>query len=335
MSTRALPPGELERIVVRALANARTSDTNARSVATALVQAEIDGQKGHGVSRVPSYVAQARAGKVDGQAVPQARQTRPASLQVDAANGYAYPAVDLAIARLPSLARSSGVAAAAITRSHHFGVAGRTVERLAEQGLVALAVSNSPQAMAAWGGRRALLGTNPIAFAAPQHNRPPLVIDMALSEVARGKIMTAAQNGDPIPAGWALDATGQPTIDARAALAGTLLPVGGGKGAALALMVEILAVALSGANFAFEASSFFDDKGPPPGIGHVLMAIDPAAFSGADHFCDRLTVLVDAIEGDGARLPGSRRLAQREAALRNGVEVDASLLARIEELARP
>jgi (2R)-3-sulfolactate dehydrogenase (NADP+) len=333
MSTRSLPPSELENIIVRALVNSRTSDVNARSVAAALVQAEIDGQKGHGVSRVQSYAAHARAGKVDGHAIPQARQTRAASLQIDAANGFAYPAIDLAVARLPSLAASSGVAAAAITRSHHFGVAGRTVERFASQGLVALAVSNSPHAMAAWGGRRSLLGTNPIAFAAPQHNRAALVIDMALSEVARGKIVSAAQKGEPIPAGWALDATGRPTTDARAALAGTLLPASGGKGAALALMVEILAVALSGANFAFEASSFFDDQGPPPGIGHVLVAIDPTAFAGADRFGDRLSTLVAAIEGDGARLPGSRRLALREAAARHGVKVETALLEQIEALA--
>ena len=233
--TVTLTQAELEQIITAAFVASNTSEANARSVAAALAQAEVDGQKGHGLSRVPSYAAQAKSGKVDGFAVPEVRQTRPGSLIVDAKHGFAYPALDAAIARLPELARSCGVAAAGITRSHHFGVAGRTVERLAEQGMVALVFGNTPQAMAAWGGRRPIFGTNPIAFAAPQRGKPPVVVDLALSQVARGKIMVAAQKGEPIPSGWALDEHGEPTTDAKAALKGTLVPLGGAKGAALAL----------------------------------------------------------------------------------------------------
>src|SRR5690606_6787725 len=223
--------------------------------------------------------AQARAGKVDGHATPKATRTRAATLMIDVANGFAYPALDLAIDALPAIAAETGIAAAGFVRSHHFGVAGRHVERLAERGLVALTVSNTPQAMAAWGCKRRVLGTNPIAFAAPRSEAPPLVIDMALTEVARGKIVTAAQKGEAIPRGWAVDKDGQPTTDAKAALAGTLVPAGGAKGAALALMVETLAVALTGANFAFEASSFLDAEGPPPGAGQLLIVLDPAGFA--------------------------------------------------------
>lgn len=325
---------ELERIITAAFVASKTSEVNARSVAAALAQAEVDGQKGHGFSRVPSYAAQARSGKVDGFAVPEVRQNRPGSLLIDAKYGFAYPALDAAIARLPEMARNCGVAAAGITRSHHFGVAGRTVERLAEQGLVALVFGNTPQAMSAWGGRRPVFGTNPIAFAAPQHGQPPVVVDLALSQVARGKIMLASQKGEPLEPGWAFDENGQPTTDPRVALKGTLMPLGGAKGAALAFVVEVLAVALTGANFAFEASSFFDDKGPPPGVGQFLVAIDPAAFAGSETFLDRFTVLADAIEQDpGARLPGSRRLALREAAARDGITVDAKLLEAVRALA--
>ncbi|MFN3746453.1 MAG: Ldh family oxidoreductase, partial [Hyphomicrobiaceae bacterium] len=260
--------------------------------------------------------------------------TRTAALMVDAANGFAYPAFDLAIAELPAIAAETGIAAAGFLRSHHFGVAGRHVERLAELGLVALTVSNTPQAMAAWGGKRAVFGTNPIAFAAPRRGAPPLVIDMALSEVARGKIVTAAQKGEPIPLGWAVDANGQPTTDPKAALAGTLVPAGGAKGAALALMVETLAVALTGANLAFEASSFLDAEGLPPGAGQFLIAIDPAGFAGAEHFANRLTALLSTIEADaGARVPGTRRLALRAQATATGVRVDAKLLADVSALA--
>jgi (2R)-3-sulfolactate dehydrogenase (NADP+) len=145
--------------------------------------------------------------------------------------------------------------------------------------------------------------------------------------------MTAAQKGEPIPEGWAVDAEGRPTTDAAAALKGTLMPIGGAKGAALALMVEILAAALTGANLAFQASSFFDAEGSPPGIGQFLLVIDPQAFGG-DGVAARLDLLAQSIEADGdARLPGTRRLALREAAARDGVFVEDGLLAQIRTIA--
>ena len=332
--TTVIAPDELEALIAAALVACNTSEANARSVARALAQAEIDGQKGHGLSRVPSYAAQAKAGKVDGHATPEARQTRPGTLMVDVKNGFAFPAFDLAIERLPELAKANGIAAAGFTRSHHFGVAGRHVERLAEAGLVALAFGNTPNAIAPWGGKRPIYGTNPIAFAAPLRGRPPIVVDLALSQVARGKILTAAQKGEAIPAGWAVDEQGQPTTDANAALKGALQPIGGAKGAALALMVEVLAVALTGARFGFEASSFFDAQGGPPGVGQLLIVIDGDGFAGGDVAADRVAALAAMIEGEGAaRLPGTRRIAMREKAQREGVAVDAKLLAEVRALA--
>lgn len=334
MSSASIGAAELEALIVKAMEANNTSGVVALSVARALAQAEIDGQKGHGLSRVPSYAAQAKSGKVDGRATPHNNQMRPGSLMVDAKNGFAFPAVNLAIALLPELATANGIAAAGITRSHHFGVAGRHVERLAEAGLVALAFGNTPKAMAPWGGRQPLFGTSPIAFAAPHRGHAPIVVDMALSQVARGKILTAAQKGEAIPEGWAVDENGQPTTNAAAALKGALQPVGGAKGAALALMVEVLAVALTGARFGFEASSFLEAEGPPPGVGQFLIVIDPAAFGGADVFADRIAALAGMIEGDGdARLPGSRRVALRQKAEREGLAVDSKLLAEVRALA--
>src|SRR5262249_29082149 len=158
--------------------------------------------------------------------------------------------------------------------------------------------------------------------------------DLALSQVARGKILTAVQKGEPIPPNWAVDADGKPTTDPAAALKGTLLPIGGAKGAALALMVEVLAVALTGANFGFEASSFFDADGKPPGVGQFLIAVDTGAFAGREMFLDRIAALAHVIEHEGgSRLPGSRRLAAREKAARDGITVDAKLLAEARALA--
>src|SRR5215470_15534795 len=332
--TATVGTAELEALIMAAMVASDTSEPNARSVARALTRAEIDGQKGHGLARVASYAAQARAGKVDGHAVPSVRQTRPGTLMIDAAHGFAFPAVELAIARLPTLAAQTGIAAAGFTRSHHFGVVGHHVERLAEAGLIALAFANTPKAIAPWGGRRALFGTSPVAFAAPQRAASALVVDMALSQVARGKILTAAQRGEPVPADWAVDADGRPTRDAQAALKGALQPIGGPKGAALALMVEVLAVALTGAQFGFEASSFFDAEGPAPGVGQLLLVADPDAFAGREAFLDRIASLTRMIEADaGARLPGTRRLALRAKAQREGLLVDAKLVAEARALA--
>ncbi len=323
---------EAEDLVARALTRCRTSEGNARTVARALAAAEADGLKGHGLSRVPTYAAQAKAGKVDGHATPVVTRPRPAVLAVDAAHGFAYPALEAAVSGLPELARAQGVAVAPIRRSHHCGAAGHPAERLAEAGLVALLFANTPAAMAPWGGSRAVFGTNPIAFACPLSEREPIVVDLSLSKVARGNILAARQKGERIPEGWALDEAGRPTTDPDAALAGTMLPLGDAKGTALALMVELLAAGLTGSTYAAEASSFLDAEGPPPGTGQLIVAVDPAALGGPEALA-RFAALTSAIEAQpGARLPGARRLEARRRAQRDGIVVADALLAEIEAL---
>jgi (2R)-3-sulfolactate dehydrogenase (NADP+) len=319
-----------EELVVGALVKAKTDPENAKSVARALVAAEAEGLKGHGLSRVPTYAAQAKVGKVDGFAKPSLTWKKPAAAAIDAANGFAFPAVDLAVKELPAAARKNGIAAAGIHRSHHCGAAGQPVEKLAEAGLMALMFANTPGAIAPWGGSKAVFGTNPIAFSSPLPGKPPIVVDLSLSKVARGNILAAKQKNEKIPEGWALDADGKPTTDPNAALAGTMLPLGDAKGTALALMVELLAAGLTSANYAADASSFLDAKGPPPGTGQLLIAFDPSAFGGSpDHFA----ALAASIEGQpGARLPGARRLALREKAKASGLTVSDALLAEIKAI---
>jgi (2R)-3-sulfolactate dehydrogenase (NADP+) len=331
----SLTTADLLALITRALVAANTSPANAASTARALVQAEIDGQKGHGLSRVPSYAAQSKSGKVDGHTVPVLRQTRPAALMVDVKSGFFYPAMDRVLEAAPALAMATGIAGVGFVHSHHAGVIGWHLERLAtDHGLVSLMFANTPHAMASWGGKTPVFGTNPIGFAAPRKGKAPVVVDMALSGVARGKILAASQKGAPIPGDWALDETGKSTTDATAALKGTLLPLGGAKGSALALMVEVLAVALTGANLASEASSFFDGAGKPPGVGQFLILIDPAGFGGADVFASRFEALASMIEADaGTRLPGQKRVKLRAAAATDGVVVDAKLLAEVQALA--
>lgn len=323
---------EAEALARAALQRSGTGESQAASVARALVAAEAEGQSGHGLRRLVSYCAQVKAGKVEGHAVPQAERVRSAVLRIDAGHGFAFPALDLAIDRLPEVARETGVATAAIRRSHHAGVLGLTVERLAASGFVALMMANTPAAMAPWGGRHAIYGTNPIAFAAPLPGRDPLVIDLSLSKIARGKVMTAQQQGVPIPQDWALDAEGNPTTDPQAALEGTMVPMGDAKGAALALIVELMAGGLTGAGYASEASSLFDDKGGPPRLGQWLLAIDPLAMGG-EHALTRVVTLVAQIEDEpNARVPGRRGLAARRKSAESGIEVDDAVLTAIEAL---
>ncbi len=330
MARRSLP--DLETLATRAFARSRTSEANARSVARALVAAEADGLSSHGLSRLAAYCDQAIAGKVDGVATPRVSRPKPSVIAVDAASGFAFPALEAGFSAAIPAARETGLVAVAVGHSHHFGVAGHAVERLAEAGLIGIAFGNSPAAIAPWGGSRPLFGTNPIAFAWPRAGRPPLVIDLSLSKVARGKIMVAAQKAEAIPEGWALDAEGKPTTDAKAALAGAMIPMGDAKGAALVLMVELLAVALTGSNFGWEASSFFDAKGPPPHVGQMFLAFDPPAFA-ADASV-RAEVLFQAMGRQaGVRLPGDRRFDLRAKAKADGIEVPDALLAEIERRA--
>lgn len=330
MAVLTIPEAEI--LVADALVRCRTSEPNAKSVARALVAAEADGLMGHGLSRVASYAGQAKVGKVDGFATPASVRQKPAVLAVDAAHGFAYPALDLVGLEIPAIAREQGMAAAAIRRSHHCGAAGFPVERLAEAGLIAILFANTPAAIAPWGGSRGVFGTNPIAFACPLPERAPIVVDLSVSVVARGNILAAKQRGKPIPQGWALDTQGRPTTDPDAALRGTMLPFGGAKGTALALMVELLAAGLTGANFAADASSFLDQEGDPPGTGQLILALDPVALGGEGTLahCARLA---EAIESQpGARLPGARRMALREQAAKEGLSVPDRLVQDIRSL---
>lgn len=332
MSERILTVEQAVALAASAFIRCNTRPETAHTVARALVAAEADGLKGHGLSRVPSYAAQARNGKIRGDAEPRLEMVTPALGRIDAGFGFAYPALALAEAMLAEHAPMMGLAAAAIRRSHHCGVAGAPVERLAEKGLVAMLFANTPAAMAPWGGNRATFGTNPLAFACPLPGEPPIVIDLSLSKVARGNILAAKQKGQPIPEGWALDAEGRPTTDAEAALKGTMLPLGDAKGTALALMIELLAAGLTGARFAADASSFLDDKGDPPATGQLLLAFDPALFGGEGTLAHFARLAEQIRSQPGARLPGSRRLTLRTKAQKSGLAVAEALVSEIEAL---
>lgn len=325
-----LLPDALNVLAVGSLRHAGALPATADSTARALVYADLRGLSSHGVSRLPMYCAQLRNGRVDPAAQAAIVADRGATVLIDAADGLAYPACDLAVSTLIGRAQQFGSAVAGIKGSHHFGVGAAHLAALGEAGMVALAFSNSPAAMPAWGGKRALFGTNPIAAVFPRRNGDPLVIDLALSQIARGKIAIAARDGKPIPEGWATTRDGLPTTDARAALDGMMLPFGGAKGAMLALIVELLAAALTGANFGYEAGSFLTEEGERSRIGHLFWAIDPGALAGDDAYLSRVEALIEMmLEDDDVRLPGYRRESLARTAEKEGVEIPDALITQL------
>jgi (2R)-3-sulfolactate dehydrogenase (NADP+) len=324
----------LQALASAALARAGASDEMALATARALVYAEARGLASHGVSRIAQYATHLANGRADGKARAAVLAERGGAVLIDARYGLAYPACELAVAEAIRRARDFGVAFAGVTNSHHFGVAAYHVEPMAAAGLVGLAFGNSPAAMPAAGGKRPLFGTNPIAAIFPRRDSPPLLIDLSLSEVARGKLMVAARDNRPIPLGWALDKDGNPTTDPRAGLEGSMLALGGTKGAMLALVVELLVTALTGAALGFEATSFFVDEGNRPRLGQAFLAIDPSALGGRDTYLERIETLIAAMVADPAvRLPGERRDALALAAARDGVEIAPALHRQLTELA--
>ncbi len=325
---------ELQVLASRALARAGARAGMADAAARHLVMAEAQGLPTHGMSRVPVYASMLKTGRSDGNAVPRIAADAPAACLIDNGDALPYESCAMAVNEAVARARRNGIGLAGITNSAHMGVLGIHLLDVASAGLVGIAFTNSPAAIPAWGGTQALFGTNPVAAVFPRRGDDPLVIDLALTTVVRGRIMLAAQKGEKIPEGWAMDRHGKPTTDAKEASEhGSLYPIGGAKGAMLALMFELFCSALTGSAFGREADSFFVEQGNKPRIGQLFLAVDPGALAGRERYFDRVEALIAAMLADPeVRLPGAKRFAAREAAA-GGIEVPDALLQKIEALA--
>ncbi len=305
----------------------------AEAAARHLVRAEEQGLPTHGVSRVPFYCGMLRKGRADGAAQPAIVADRAGVCLIDNRDGLPYVSARWAIEEVIQRARRNGIAFAGIRNSAHVGVLGIHLLPVAEAGLVGFAFTNSPAAIPAWGGKKALFGTNPVAAAFPRKDAQPLVIDLAMTTVVRGRIMMAMKRGERIPEGWALDRNGKPTTDPKEAIErGSLFPIGGAKGAMLALMFELVCAALTGAAIGPEADSFFSEEGNRPRIGQAFIAIDPSGLAGLNTYWERTEAVVAAMLADPeVRLPGARRFAA-EASAKKGIEIPDELVAQIEKL---
>lgn len=316
---------ELQKAVSSHFESLGLGPQHAAQFSEIILEAESEGNAGHGLSRIAQYTSQLQAGGLNPQPQMRLEQTRPSVviLHADAAPG---PVAGLfAVEVLSKLAKEQGNATVAVRGAGHSGVLSAYVGRLAREGLVGLAFANTPPAIAPG----PVLGTNPIALGAPAEPEP-VVVDTSVSVVARGKIINAAKRGEPIPEGWAVDEQGNPTTDAKAALEGSLLPIGGGKGYALAVLVEILAGALAGDILSPDLPLPWapPEQAAKPGL--LLIAFDPAAYSPG--YTARMTQMIGALQATGGRIPGGRRAALRAQALREGILVNDTLLAELGKL---
>jgi (2R)-3-sulfolactate dehydrogenase (NADP+) len=327
-------PQDLFRLAREALLRAGAHEKMAETAAQHLVRAEEQGLPTHGMSRVPFYCSMLRSGRADGKARPAMVVEKAGVCLIDNADGLPYESAAWAIEEVIQRARRNGIGFAGIRNSAHVGVLGIHLLKVAEAGMVGVAFTNSPAAIPPWGGKKALFGTDPVAFAFPRKGAQPIVVDLALTTVTRGKIMVAMQKGEKIPEGWALDRHGKPTTDPKEAIEqGSLFPIGGTKGAMLALAFELVCASLTGAAIGTEADSFFSEQGNKPRIGQAFLAIDPGALAGMEKYFERVeTVVRTMLADEGVRLPGAKRFASEKKLQQEGIEVADDLLARIEKL---
>lgn len=333
-STTHLSYETLTLLLQRIFLQHGTSESVAQVLAENCASAERDGAHSHGVFRVPGYVSTLNSGWVNGKAVPIVEDVASGFVRVDAANGFAQPALAAARSLLVDKARSAGIALLAIHNSHHFAALWPDVEPFAEDGLVALSVVNSMTCVVPHGADRPLFGTNPIAFAAPRADGPPIVFDLATSAIAHGDVQIAARKGERLPPGMGVDSLGQPTQDPKAILeGGALLPFGGHKGSALSMMVELLAAALTGGNFSFEFNWSEHPGARTPWTGQLVIVIDPSKTAGQS-FAERSQELVRQMHAAGLRrLPGDRRHRTRAKSQQTGIEMDTKELRQLQALA--
>ena len=326
---------EARDLIRAALVWSGASPRNAAYFTEAILDTEMSGLEGHGFHWLDYYCQHLQSGKVDGLVRPHLKTLSPTAFRVDARNGLAHPAIELGFSRLIPAATTSGIAALTIAHSYNAATLGYHTGVLARNGLIAFGFTNSIAAIAPVGGHRPLLGTNPMSFAVPgRSGQIRLLIDQSASQVAWTAVKRAAERGEAIPKGWALDAAGQPTDDPVAGLAGSMAPAGGYKGFNLALITEILCAALTGSSLGTEMGSFTANDGRPVDNGQMFIAISPRLFAGRafQQIIDRLVESI--VEQPGARLPNSRREANIKTAMKRGVAIESDLLTRLRHYGR-
>ncbi len=321
---------DLHLLLVRVLTCKGFSAENAQALARQTVLSEMLGQHSVGVAHVFDYLDGLTDGRIDGMAVPEISRPVPTMIVVNGKSGLPQTGFDLALEDLISGARDMGLCLFSQKNTTLCGSLGTFALQLADAGLVCFAATNGSPLLAGSGGKEPVFCTNPMAFAAPQENGPPLLIDQSSSATAFVNIRAAAERDEEIPLGWALDKNGQPTSDPREALEGTMLAFGGARGANIALMVDVLAGGLTGANWSLDAPSFFSGD-QCPGTGLFVLAINALLID--PEFPTRMAEQIKRLSKDyGVHIPGLSKAKARAAAERDGVMIDDIMLTKLQAM---
>lgn len=297
---------EVRRFARDVLVGNGVESKQAGIVADCLVAADLRGVDTHGVNRIPSYMERVRQGALDAKATPTVDQKTPVVAHVDGHNGFGFLAASLGMETAISMAKEFGIGMVSIKHSNHFGMAAWLVQKAIDADMMSLVFTNSSPALPVWGGKNKMVGVSPLACGAPSGKTLPFILDMAPSIAARGKIYKAKRRGERIPSDWALDADGMPTEDPAKALEGVMLPMGGPKGSALAIMMDVFSGVLSGSAFAGHVTGPYDPS-KPSDVGHFLVAIKPGLFLSLEEFKERMDYLYQRVVSCEKR-PGVDRI---------------------------
>lgn len=316
---------ELSEKIIRVLTRHGTSAAQAESTARHMVWCESVGRHNFGIERIPIHVKRLKAGVLNGGADVQIEQATASIARIDGGGGFGYFAAERGMETAIALAQSQGIGVAGVRNSNFFGAGAYYVNMAAEAGMIGLAMSNSFPKVAAHGGLRPVLGTNPFAFGAPRRDGHHLLFDMATSALAGSTVREHMEKGTPLPEGLAIDADGKPITDPAQVGAGALLPFGGPKGFGLSLLVEILAGVITGAGVGAGVASMYNDLSRNGDNGHFLMALDIRRFMPPDDYHARFDALVNLLKGSGENvlLPGEVRWSTLAESRREGITVDA------------
>ena len=336
-------PADHQRFVQEVLTANGVPTENAVIISNCLLQADLRGVDTHGANRIPSYIERIRNKILDPAAVPELCQVTPVVASVDAKNGFGFVAAHLAMKRAIEMGQEFGIGMVSVKHSNHYGMAAWMVQQAVDANMMSLVFTNSSAAQPVWGGRTKRMGVSPLACGAPGgiDNRP-FILDMAPSVAARGKVYKALRRGEKIPLDWALDKDGNPTDDPARALNGVMLPMGGPKGSALSIMMDVFSGVLSGSAYAGHVGGPYDFS-KPADVGHFLVAIKPDLFMNLDEFRSRMQYLYDRVVGsekmpgvDRIYFPGEIELMNKEKRMTEGVpftEVEINNMNKEAELA--
>lgn len=335
-----LPPQTLESFATAVFRDCGLPDEDCGIIARDLVKASLRGVDSHGVSRIPMYVERLERGLVNPNPNIQVTNVASAVSQVDADNAMGFLPSHMAMDEACRLAGDAGIGMVGVSRSTHFGMAALYVLQALEQGYVSMVYTNSSPAIPMWGGRTSFLGASPMAAGFPGGEHAPFVMDMAMTVIARGKVRLAAQRGEPIELGLALDADGNPTTDATKAFEGVCLPFGGVKGSVLGTLMDLMAGLLTGANFGGDVKSLYFDHNEPQNVGHMFVAIKPDLFmsltdyqSRMDEFYARIKSLPRAADCDEILMPGQPEARKEQDRIANGIPLTDNVVADLNKVA--